>query len=461
MITTAPERLASVDNLAGAPPAQAAPAQAASVKIDVESLVAGRQLKHPIYDKGNLLLLAQGSIVTPRFKQLLLTRGIRDVMVSQADADNMAAQPQPDAAGLQSTNPLDSAMTEKLDALVDAGHLFKENAGPKLKDRLVLQGCKGFGVAQRDALLAQHSQTCDALDDMIKAAAHGQPVSGQEIAGVVASYLTNLTSDVDCVLDVARRAGHYAALAEHCLQMSLFGMALAIELGMSEVDVRTIGLSGLLHDWGMSHIAPEILDANRILTNAEFLEIKKHPGYTLDLLKSISTIPDMVPMICYQVHERPNGTGYPRGRTKNRIHPGARILHVADIYLALTSPRPFRKPLMPYAAIECLLRQAKESLVDVEVVRALLHVVSLFPIGSHVILSDGSTARVLRRNGNNYSSPIVQIIMDANGDFTDLLDETQIIDPSKQRLTIVKAVPATDSEQITLEARHSVQFMRA
>jgi HD-GYP domain-containing protein (c-di-GMP phosphodiesterase class II) len=455
MTTIALERPSSVENLAGGQPDQSG-----TVKVDVESLVAGRQLKNPIFDPGNLLLLAQGSIVTPRFKQLLLARGIREVMLSRADAESMSAPQQPSTAGcFSAARQLDSALTQKIDKLVDAGLLFQENSGPRLKERLVLQGCKGFGVEQRDALLAQHTQTCEQLDAMIKAAAHGQPVSGQEIAGVVASYLTNLTSDADCVLDVARQAGHYAALAEHCLLMSVYGMALGIEMGMCEMDIRNIGLSGLLHDWGMSLISPEILDANRVLTNAEFLEIKKHPGYTLDLLKSISTIPDIVPMICYQVHERPNGTGYPRGRMKNSIHPGARILNVADVYLALTSPRPYRKPLMPYAAIECLLRQAKENLVDADVVRALLQVVSLFPIGSHVMLSDGSTARVLRRNGNNYSSPIVQIIKDASGDLTDPLDETQIVDPSTNQLRIVKAVPASDSEQITIDF-HSVRLMR-
>jgi HD-GYP domain-containing protein (c-di-GMP phosphodiesterase class II) len=455
MTTIALERPSRVEN-----PTENQSDQSSTVKVDVENLVAGRLLQHPIYDKGNLLLLAQGSIVTPRFKQLLLTRGIHDVMLSQADADSMAAPPEESNSGLFQAPPqLDSALTKKLDDLVDSGKMFKEHAGPKVKDRVVLHSCKGYSVEQRDALLTQHTQTCAELDNLIKSAAHGTPVSGQEIAGVVASYLTNLTSDTDCVLDVARQAGNFAALAEHCLQMSLYGMALGIELGMSEIDVRNIGLSGLLHDWGMAQIPPEILDANRILTNAEFLQIKKHPAYTLDLLKTISTIPDTVPMICFQVHERPNGTGYPRGRMKSSIHPGARILQVADVYLALTSSRPFRKPLMPYAAIECLLRQAKENLVDVDVVRALLHVVSLFPIGSHVMLSDGSTARVLRRNGNNYSSPIVQILQDSYGDLTDPLDETQIIDPSARKLTIVKAIPATDGEQVALGS-HAVQLKR-
>jgi HD-GYP domain-containing protein (c-di-GMP phosphodiesterase class II) len=206
-------------------------------------------------------------------------------------------------------------------------------------------------------------------------------------------------------------------------------------------------------------VPPEILNANRVLTKSEFLEIQKHPIYTLDLLKTITAVPDLVPLICYQVHERPNGTGYPRGRTRSSIHPAARVLNVADAYLALTAPRPFRKPLMPYTAIESLLRQAAEGLVDGEVVRALLHVVSMFPIGSHVMLSDGSAARVLRRNANNYRSPIVQIIKDASGNATDPHDESQIIDPSTKGLSIVKAVPVTDSEQIVFDF-HDVQFKR-
>lgn len=455
MATIALERPSGAENLAGGEPDLTA-----TVTLDVESLVAGRQVRQPLYDKGSMLLLAQGSIVTPRFKKLLLGRGIRDVKLSRSDAENMAAPIQRPAAGcLSATIQLDPALIQKIDKLIDSGLLFQETAGPRLREKLVLHSCNGYSGDQRDALLMQHFQTCMDLDAMIKAAAHGQPVSGIEIAGVVASYLTNLTSDSDCVIDVARQAGHYAATAEHCLQMSLFGMALGIELGMSEADIRIIGLSGLIHDWGMALVPPEVTDANRVLTNAEFLEIKKHPGYTLDLLKRISAIPDTVPMICYQVHERPNGTGYPRGTARSRIHPGARILNVADVYLALTSPRPYRKPLMPYAAVECLLRQAKENLVDVDVVRALLHVVSLFPVGSQVMLSDGSTARVLRRNGNSYSSPIVQIIRDAGGELTDPLDESQIIDPSTRKLTIVKAVPTADGEQTDV-ASHAVQLQR-
>src|SRR6202040_1054740 len=104
---------------------------------------------------------------------------------------------------LSVTDQIHSGLTQRLDRLIDSGQLFTENAGPRLKGRLVLHGCKGYSHDQREALLAQHTQTCAALDEMIKAAAHGQPISGHEIARVVAVYLTGMMNDVDCILDVA------------------------------------------------------------------------------------------------------------------------------------------------------------------------------------------------------------------------------------------------------------------
>lgn len=419
------------------------------INFNVADLVVGRRLQFPIYEPGGLLLLAEGSLVTARFKQLLVTRGIRAVILSQTDADSMASQAEPEAC-LPVVSQIDNDLAKKLDAMVDSGQLFMKDTGPPFRDRMIQHGTKGYSRERRELLLKEHTETCSALDAMIKAAVNGEPPSAEKIAAVVAHYMTNLTSDADCALDVARQAGHYAELSEHCLQMSLLGMAIGIEMGLAEEDIRNLGLSGLFHDWGMARVSPRIRNANRLITRAEFLEIQKHPIHTLEMLRAVSGIPSFVPLICYQVHERTNGTGYPRGRARDNIHPCARILHVADVYLALISPRPFRKPLMPYAAIECLLRQAREKMVDVDVVRALLQVLSLFPIGSLVRLSDGSTARVLRRNGSNYSSPIVLIVEDANGDPTDSLDESQVIDPSQHGLRIVEALSSPDRAEVGL-----------
>jgi hypothetical protein len=90
----------------------------------------------------------------------------------------------------------------------------------------------------------------------------------------------------------------------------------------------------------------------------------------------------LVPLVSYQIHERINGSGYPRGRSEENIHPFARILYVADRYVSLTSLRPHRQPLTPYAAMETLLKSEEERGADPLVVRALLRVISLFPVVS-------------------------------------------------------------------------------
>ncbi len=72
-------------------------------------------------------------------------------------------------------------------------------------------------------------------------------------------------------------------------------------------------------------------------------------------------------------HERWDGTGYPMRLAGADINRGARIVAVVDAYEAMTSPRPYRKPVSPEAARAEIALQAGIQF-DPEVVRALLSV---------------------------------------------------------------------------------------
>lgn len=424
-----------------------------TVAVQVVELVDGRKLFHPIVNREGLLLLAAGATISSRFKELLHARGIQEVMLHASDA---GAAVEKEDGGTPTVIPasggvlLNSELTARLDALVDSGRLFAASTGPQFKGRLASHGCAAYNAEQRAQLLNQHAASCSTLDNMLKAAMHGEAVSGDEIATITVGYLSQFCLDADCVLEVANQAQSFVELAEQSLRTSLLAMALAIEMGMAEEDVRTIGLSGLLHDWGMTRISPNIRNATRLLSHAEFDEIQKHPLYTLEILERISGIPPQVPLICYQVHEQPDGRGYPRGRRNDEIHPGASILHVADIFSALTSPRPYRLALTPYAAVECLVRNAKEHTVDPLVVRNLLHVISLFPIGSYVVLNDTSMARVIRRNGNHFSAPIVQLVRRPDGSRIDTAEEILIVDTALDQRKIVRAMRTPGRQEISL-----------
>ena len=83
--------------------------------------------------------------------------------------------------------------------------------------------------------------------------------------------------------------------------------------------------------------------------------------------------------------------------------------------------------------------------------KALLHIMSLFPIGSYVVLNDGSVARVLRRSGRAYGKPIVQVVTRPNGTKASEDDENAIFDlATTKELHVVQALPTPGENQIAL-----------
>ena len=105
---------------------------------------------------------------------------------------------------------------------------------------------------------------------------------------------------------------------------------------------------------------------------------------------------------------------------------------------------------MPYAAMECLLKLSSQRYLDPGVVRYLLNVMSLFPVGSFVSLTDGSVALVLRRNGDKFSSPIVQIVEDGDGNRVDSNDERAIVNLDESELAVLQALLHPGREEIEL-----------
>ncbi|QDT26839.1 Cyclic di-GMP phosphodiesterase response regulator RpfG [Gimesia panareensis] len=426
--------------------------QEETVAIRVEDLIVGRTIQNPIYDAHGVLLLAEGAVITSRFKELLRDRKQDHVEIHNEDASTVSLNALAGNPLIEGASPgiFSTELTEKLDRLIESGSMFVANTGPALRDSMVVHGCKGYDKEHRENLFDQQQAFGESLDNMMRGALKGSRPSGSEIAGIAANYLTQLTSDADCVISVAMEAGSDETLSQHCLQMSLLGMAIGAELNLDEGNIRTIGLCGLVHDWGMVKVQEKIGKWRRRLEPLELMEMRKHPIFSLEMLEEIAGIPSIVPVVCYQVHEQPNGEGYPRQRSQNMIHLFARILNVAHWYVSLTSSREDRPALMPYAAMEYMLRMTNEKTIDSSPMRALLNLLSLFPVGSFVTLTDGSAARVIRRNGDHYTSPIVQIIQTADGKNADLENPDMIIDLKQSDLEIDQALPTPGKDEIDL-----------
>lgn len=181
---------------------------------------------------------------------------------------------------------------------------------------------------------------------------------------------------------------------KHSVDVATMAMIIARKSGLSDKDVYQIGVSGLLHDVGKSHIPNEILNKAGKLTEEEFAVMKNHTIYGYNILKEKSEIPNEIIAGVLQHHEKINGRGYPLKLASKQITPYARVLSVADIYDALVTERPYKKGFSAHDALEMIMAMTDE--LDVDFMRSFIDTVILYPVDTSVTLSNGERARVVK-----------------------------------------------------------------
>lgn len=138
--------------------------------------------------------------------------------------------------------------------------------------------------------------------------------------------------------------------AGHERRVAGLACAIADRLGWSEAEIEELRTAALVHDIGKVAVPSEILSKPGRLSATEFEIIKDHPSTAYEILAPIG-FTSQVAEIVLQHHERPDGSGYPRGLSDGEILPAARVLAVADVVEAMTTHRPYRPALAVEAAV--------------------------------------------------------------------------------------------------------------
>jgi len=162
--------------------------------------------------------------------------------------------------------------------------------------------------------------------------------------------------------------------SSHQERVAELAEAIAKEIGLSADRVEGLRVAGQIHDIGKIYIPGEVLHKPGRVDSYERSVINDHPRAGYDLLKNIR-LPWPVADIVHQHHERMDGSGYPRHLRGEEIVLEARILAVADVVEAVSSPRPYRAAQGIDSALEEISRH-KGTLYDPEVADACLRIFS-------------------------------------------------------------------------------------
>ena len=159
----------------------------------------------------------------------------------------------------------------------------------------------------------------------------------------------------------------------HSRRVTETTVAVARAMDIPEEEVDHIRRGAILHDIGKMGIPDDILRKEGPLTDDERAIIRKHPETAYNLLKDIPFLENALD-IPYCHHEKWDGSGYPRGLKQREIPVAARIFAVADVWDALSSDRPYRKPWGKEKVAQYLIDESGKHF-DPRVVNKFLHLV--------------------------------------------------------------------------------------
>jgi putative nucleotidyltransferase with HDIG domain len=164
----------------------------------------------------------------------------------------------------------------------------------------------------------------------------------QEAEAVVRSLSVAMHADRRMMLPLLQLKEFDQYTTTHALNVAVLSMALAQSVGVPKRQIRAIGVAGLLHDIGKVRIPIEVLTKPGKLTDEERLMMNQHPVDAARMILESEDELELAAVVAYEHHIMLNGGGYPAVHYARECTLASRLVHVCDVFDALSTTRPYR-----------------------------------------------------------------------------------------------------------------------
>ena len=169
-------------------------------------------------------------------------------------------------------------------------------------------------------------------------------------------------------------SSHDPGTRVHCENLSRYGVAIASSLKLPQAEIEALRIGGMVHDVGKIAIPTYILNKRSALTLEERLIVEAHPVVGERMCAGIAGLRAALPIIRHH-HERFDGSGYPDCLIGEGIPLAARIVHIVDVFDAMTSPRPYKPAWSAEHALGAMQQETERGWLDPRLFRQFARLV--------------------------------------------------------------------------------------
>jgi HD-GYP domain-containing protein (c-di-GMP phosphodiesterase class II) len=247
-----------------------------------------------------------------------------------------------------------------------------------------------------------YAYTMRAVQDVVKKLSSNQRVGTRKTVRMVQTMVEEVVlQEQPMMLTMSTIKAYDDYTFAHSVNVAILAMYIGKGLGLPKEILERLGICGLFHDLGKIVWPHELLNKVGSLSEDEFKQIRQHSLNSTRLIVQQMAVSvhrkGRMLLPPFEHHLKYDLTGYPEIGWKRPLSLCGRILAIADVYDALTSPRVYRKEAMSADRALGLMLQGSGTVFDPIILKVFINMLGVYPIGTLLELDGGELALVSRR----------------------------------------------------------------
>jgi HD-GYP domain-containing protein (c-di-GMP phosphodiesterase class II) len=311
----------------------------------------------------------------------------------------------------------------------------------------ILESETGDEEQAKEVAKRTYQQSVAVTKEVVNSVRMGRTASVKKVKRAVQNIVDQVLQNEVSLVGLTTIRDYDEYTFTHSVNVCIFSISVGKRLGLTKLQLYDLGLAALLHDVGKSRIPLEILNKTGALSDEEWRIMQAHPWLgvlTLFGLRGYGEIPYRGMIVAHEHHMKVDLTGYPKTIRRRELSLFSKIVAVADGFDAATSRRVYQTtPIQPDQVLREMWENRRRG-YDPVLVKALINLLGIYPVGTCVLLDSYEIAVVHAANSDpaQVHRPLVRVACTAEGNRLDpgpVIDLSEAVDGTYKR-SIIKVI---------------------